>query len=392
MAEPLSSLRLGPDAPTAPDAADREWLLDALADLVAARGAEPLLAPPVEPGPAAFPEPWRPTRAGVAVVARRCAAHAGLTGIAIDVIDARPHAVVDARESTELDVDDVGLGHATLALERLGADDVAGTMAHAIGAVIAAMTRLGQDGPFRATEHAGTDEDTRRRGGVAAVWAGLGALAINAAYQHYNSNAPINAPTNARVFCAGAVPMSALAFLVAVQAELRGGELPGGLKGPQRDESRAWRRALAGKRDALRARLAIAEAVQPSDARPPLEPIDDEPEDGGEDDARTGHGVFRVRGDSGAVGTLAGMAAGGVAVFAILQSTLAVVNAVGVLVGGLAGYAVGRRREHTRCADCDVAVADDATACPSCEGTLGRYIRHRNDRLAEAEKDTGEAA
>jgi len=389
----MAPLELPDDAPTAPDGADREWLLDALAELIERRGPAGFLAPPIAPGPAAFPEPWRPTRAGVAVVARRCAAHAGLDGVRIDVIDARPTPRVEPKEATDLEVDEVGPDHATLSLHLLGADDVAGTTCHAIGVVIAATARLGADGPFRGTQVLGADEDTRRRGAAAAICAGFGVLAVNAAYQQYSFGTPINgyARVDYRVIRAGAVPMSALAFLVAVQAEVRGADLPGGLKGPQRDEARAWRRALAGRRDALRARLGIDLDAPTPDDRPPLGTVEDEPEDAEDEPVRiVGHGVFLVPGDAAGFGTMLGMLGGAIAIgVASFWHPLGL--ALGAAIGGLGGYVAGKRRVHDRCADCDVAVGAGAKRCPRCDGVLGRRIRHRNDRLAEAEKDAGES-
>jgi hypothetical protein len=461
------ALDLPADVPAAPDATDREWLLDALAELVEHRGAEALLAPPVVPGAKAFPERWRPTRAGVTEVARRCAAHAGLVGVRIDVVDGRDAGFsVDPTAPTELEVDAVAPTSATLVLAVLGRDDVAGAACHAIGAVIAALGRIAQAGPFRSTDEVGGDEDTRRRGAVAAVWAGLGVLAANAAYQQYTYGTPINgyAPIDYRVVQAGAVPMSALAFLVAVQAELRGATgLPEGLKGPQRDETRAWRKALAGRGAALRDRLGIAAGARGADRRPPLAAIDCEPEDvgggagagvgvgvvvgggggggvgvggggggvggvgggGGRDDGehpgaaadassvviatddegfdpeRLAHGevqrvrgapgrpVFRVMQNASGIGTLLGMLAGGIAAGILLPTPIGL--GAGLIAGGFTGFATGRRRTHARCADCDIALPLDASICPRCRGILGRVIRHRNDRLDEAERDTGGA-
>lgn len=61
-----------------PDAETAEYLLNVLGEFVARAGAGPLLRPPVEPGEAPFPEPWAATRAGVALLLRRLAWHAGL--------------------------------------------------------------------------------------------------------------------------------------------------------------------------------------------------------------------------------------------------------------------------------------------------------------------------
>src|SRR5260221_14776568 len=63
--------------PEVPDVETREKLLVALAELVA-QGAAPFLTPPVVPGAKAVPEPWAPSRSGVALLLRRLATYAGL--------------------------------------------------------------------------------------------------------------------------------------------------------------------------------------------------------------------------------------------------------------------------------------------------------------------------
>src|SRR5437763_388606 len=104
------------------------------------------------------------------------------------------------------------------------------------------------------------------RGSIATVSLGLGVLAANAAFQQYSRAGRFNGAYEALdhdVLRAGHVPLSALAFLLAVQAVVRDALVPPeGLEPPQRDEVSAWIAALRGRAVELRTRLGIA-----SDAR-----------------------------------------------------------------------------------------------------------------------------
>src|SRR6059058_3536756 len=81
--------------PSAPDAATREQVLALLADLIARAGAERFLRAPVAPGAEAFPDPWAQTPAGVQVLLRRLAWHAGLDACGVRVV-----AIDDRRAGT----------------------------------------------------------------------------------------------------------------------------------------------------------------------------------------------------------------------------------------------------------------------------------------------------
>lgn len=103
--------------PSEPDVETREHLLDVLGELVSRAGARPLLLPPVVPGEAAFPDPWNATRAGIVLLLRRLAWHAGLDP-AIEVEDrqlgARP---TDRKPATRVPLVEVRRKTAVFALE-----------------------------------------------------------------------------------------------------------------------------------------------------------------------------------------------------------------------------------------------------------------------------------
>jgi len=376
-----------------PDAATREHLLGVLAELVARGGAERLLAPPVEPTADAFPEPYQPTRAGVAAVLRRLLWHAGIDR-AVETDDQRHGAPPTERKpETRIAVTRVGRREASFVVNFIGADDVVGTLAHEVGVVHAVLARSDDASPYRAAEVsmiAGGDGRDREvdpdrdlaRGSIAAVYVGLGVVAANAAYQQYSQAGRFNGayvPLEYEVIRAGYLPMSSLAYLLAVQAVVRGEREPVGLSGPQRDEVTAWLDALAGDRAALRARLGIATDAKPA-ARPAVVPFDDvEPLDDPAP-AKTG---FRWRTHRGFAGLIVGTVLGGGAALALAHP-----NATPFLVfgGAAAGHVAGRRIRVPRCTACASVIAPDATQCRHCGAELRGDIARLSDRLDAEER------
>jgi len=174
--------------PSEPDVETREHLLDVLGEFVALAGAGPLLLPPVEPGEAAFPDPWAATRAGIALLLRRLAWHAGLDR-AIEVEDrqigARP---MERKPATRVALLEVRRSAAVFELELIGADDVAGTLAHEIGVAFAVLHPRNGIDPYRTADAPAIAVDPDidlERGSIAAVYLGLGVLAANAARQNH---------------------------------------------------------------------------------------------------------------------------------------------------------------------------------------------------------------
>ncbi|HUJ58486.1 MAG TPA: hypothetical protein VLX92_08340, partial [Kofleriaceae bacterium] len=139
--------------PHAPDAETREQLLDTLAELIARGGAGPLVLPPVEPGAAAFPEPWAPTRSGIALLLRRLMWHAGLE-LAIELEDRRPAAAppTERKPATSVELHELRGGRAYFVLGFIGTDDVPGTLAHEVGIAYAALHRPDVPEPYRTAQ------------------------------------------------------------------------------------------------------------------------------------------------------------------------------------------------------------------------------------------------
>lgn len=369
----------------------RDELLAVLGEFVARGGASPLLAPPVVPGAEAFPEPWRPTRGGVRAVLRRLAWHAG-NPRAIALIDERLGAPPTERKpETRVGLTRVRAKELCFRVEFVGEDDVAGTLAHELGVAHAVVNRPDGVDPYRTGEAPELDVDPDRdhpRGSIATIYLGLGVLAANAAYQQYSRPGRFNggySPLEYDVLRAGYLPMSELAYLLAVQAVVRGAGVPAGLSGPQRDEVGEWVATLGSdtKRAELRDRLGLASdgSAGVTDERPRPEKLDDIDLD--EDAPTPRRNAWRWRTHRGGVGFIAGAVLGvGVAV------AVAVPSATPILVIGAAGsgHVIGRRVRVPRCTGCASVVGASDVHCGSCGAILRGDIASPADRLDAEER------
>jgi hypothetical protein len=373
--------------PEIPAPERREQLLDVLAEYVAQGGAAPLLAPPVVPGEAAFPDPWEPTLRGLETLLRRLAWHAGQPR-AIVVVDERLGAPPTQRKpETHVELIAVRPGELELTSWFVGEDDVAGTLAHELGVAHAVLVRSGDRDPYRAPEPPQLEVDPEHdleRGSIATVYLGLGVLAANAAFQQYSSPGRFNGaytPLEYDVLRAGYVPMSELAYLLAVQAVVRGEpEPPPGLAPPQRDEVTAWIDALRGRAGALRERLGIAADAR-GEARPEAVPF----EDAAREQARRRRIAFRWQTHRASEGVITG------AILAAATSLYAMPHGLVVfaLGGALVGLSVGRALRIARCSTCATAIALAAAACHRCSATMYGDIARRSDRLEAEDRVLG---
>jgi hypothetical protein len=362
----------------------REQLISMLTAYVAQGGAGPLLAPPVVPGEDAFPDLWEPTPRGLETLLRRLAWHAGQPR-SIVVVDERLGAPPTQRKP-ETHVELVAVRERELELTSwfVGDDDVAGTLAHELGVAHAVIARAADRDPYRGPEPPELAVDPERdleRGSIATVYLGLGVLAANAAFQQYSGTGRFNgayAPLEYDVLRAGYVPMSELAFLLAVQAVVRGEPSPPpGLSPPQRDEVTAWLDALRGQEGALRERLGIAADVR-GEARPAATPFQDVERD----QARRRRIAFRWQTHRAGEGLLAGvLVAAATALIAMPHGLIAF-----IVGGAVMGMSVGRSLRVARCSTCATALALDAAACRRCGATMYGDIARRSDRLEAEER------
>jgi hypothetical protein len=369
--------------PKSPDAESREHLLSVLGDFIARSGAERFLLGPIAPGPENFPEPWAPSKAGVALLLRRLLWHAGIDR-AVEIDDRRAGAPPTERKpATRCELLEVHANKAVFSLGFVGSDDVVGTLAHEVGMVHAAMHRPEEPDPYRTAEPPVIQVDPDRdaeRGSIATVYLGLGVLAANAAFQQYSRGGRFNGgyePLEYDVLRAGATPMSAIAYLLAVQAVVRR-ELspPPGLEGPQRDEVSQWMKAL--DRAQLCDALGIAaNAELPKRAR--VERFADATLEVEEAPARI---AFRWQTHRGGMGFVAGAVLGVSLGLAVMTRGIMPFT----FLGGATGHVLGRRLRVPRCSGCATVVRADATACNHCGARLRGDIASLSERLEAEER------
>ena len=376
--------------PGKPDAETRDHLLATLADLIARGGARPFLLEPIAPGAAAFPEPWQPTRAGTKLLLRRLLWHAGIDR-EVEIDDRRFAGALptECKPATRVELVEVHAVKAVFALGFIGDDDIVGTLAHEIGTVHAVLHRPDADDPYRTAEPpvlvADHDHDPER-GSIATVYLGLGVLAANAAYQQYSSSGKFNGgyvPLEYDVLNAGALTMSDLAFLLAVQAVVRDEDTPPeGLGGPQRDEVAGWIRALAaaGGQAALCERLGIT--IAEADAAVSRPEVVRFPDVELEQDAPIAKNAFRWQTHRGGVGLVAGTVLGIGFAFGLSRGLMPFT----ALGGATTGHLIGRRVRTPRCSACATIVRSDATTCWRCGAVLRGDIHSLNERLVAEER------
>ena len=377
-------------------------MLALLADLIARAGADRFARPPVAPGAAAFPDPWASTPTGVQVLLRRLAWHADLEACGVREVrldDRRAGKPVTERmPATRIEAAELRGGVATFVLGYIGADDVAGTAAHEVGALFAALHRPAQVDPYRSAAPPAIEVELgdAERGSIATVYLGLGVLAANAAFQEYSRAGKFNGAYEALehdVLRAGAVPMSVLAYAVAVQAVVRAElgarevELPAGLRGPQADEVRAWTAALRGQGGALVERLGLRRDASAT-REPAVAFADVEAASVARDERADARRIaFRWRTNRGGVGVLAGAVVG--VGFALIAGRAAAPLLVLGTAGG--GHVIGRRVRVPRCSACAHVVHEDTRVCPRCGATLHGDIDRLADRLDAEEQLESEA-
>ena len=386
--------------PPSPDAETRERLLDELAGFVTTGGSGPLLTSPIEPTAEAFPEPWKPTRAGVETLLRRLLWYANIErAIAMDDQRSDGPPPTERKPETRVAATAVGDRKAAFVIEFIGSDDVVGTLAHEVGVLHAALTRADDAGPYRAADVPVVDGDHMyrsssrgmieidherdlERGSVASIYLGFGVIATNASFQQYSQGGRFNGayvPLEYDVLCAGYIPMSSLAFLLAVQGVVRGEVAPpAGLSGPQRDEVAAWLTALGDHATELRSRLGIDDGAV-GNVRPEVVPFDDVAMPEEPVAKKIG---FRWRTNRGFLGLVAGAALGGGVALAVARTATPIV----VVISSAAGHLVGRRIKVPRCTACSSVVAADEIICHHCGAELRGDIAHLSDRLEAEER------
>jgi hypothetical protein len=391
---PTATLPASHVAESGPEA--RERALGILGELVARGGAASLLLPPVVPGEDAFPEPWAPTKGGVKLLLRRLAWHAGIDREIEIVIDDRRAGAppTERKPATRVELVELRGKQARFALGFIGDDDVVGTLAHEIGTLYAVLNRPDDPEPYRSADPPMLEVDPDRdleRGAVATVYSGLGVLAANASYQQYATPGRFNGgyvPHEYDVICAGALPLSTIAYLVAVQAVVRGdSEPPAGLAVSQRHEVAGWLKTL--DRAELCSRLGIALGFDPADRRTAREmPVAFTENAEVVHEPRPRKTAFRWQTNRGGIGFITGTVLG-IGLAFVLSPVLVPFAAFG---GATAGHLIGRRVRIPRCSACATVVRDGATSCSRCHAALRGDIANLSERLEAEERLDSDAS
>jgi hypothetical protein len=373
-------------------------MLSDLATLIARGGSWRFLHGPVAAADQAhYPDRWDETRAGVARVIARTLwhAHAPFDATLEDV--RRPGAQREALLRNTLlqlaRVDDRG---ACFALQHIGNDDVAGIAAHEVGRAFVGW--LGRDGhPFRAIPDDGLPGPAI--GSLATVYLGLGVVAINAAY-HSRAGGKADGTHSHAIGRAGGLDVDDLAFLLAVQAELRDDVLPAlrSLRPTQAEAVATWRAVLEDHEGELRQLLGLNDGADDSPApdRPPaprpvtIAAVFDEAVV-----TKPNHGqpVFRVAKvrlhARAGLGWVVGVAGGTLAFLELPAIGTGLSVALGI-AAVVAGVVLGRGHGGTRtlycCATCQSFLDATAAVCPGCGGTITGDIARRADRLEAEER------
>lgn len=387
-----------------PLAVGHRELLSDLATLIARGGAWRFLHGPVIAADAThYPDRWDETRAGVARVLARTLWHAHAAFDATLEDTRIPGAQKDGLlRNTLLQLAHVDSNAARFNLHHIGNDDVAGIAAHEVGRAFVGW--LARDGhPFRTTPEEGLP--ALALGSLATVYLGLGVVAANAAY-HSRAGGKIAgslAYHSHGIGRAGGLDVDDLAFLLAVQAEMRDDVLPAlaSLRPTQTKAVAAWRAVLKDHEDELRQLLGLSDTSDAAPDRPP-EPrpvaIDAEFEESLLTRPNHGKRVFRVAefrlGIHAPLGGVLGLA-GGIAVAVALGPVAGglgvVVSLLGSALGFILGRVVGDSGQLYRCATCESFVDATATVCRGCGGTIAGDIANRNQRLdAEEELEAAE--
>ncbi|MEZ4382406.1 MAG: hypothetical protein R3A79_13730 [Nannocystaceae bacterium] len=388
-----------------PPAGDREWMLDALAELVRLRGAAHLVVAPLLVATSDYlPDRWVGGEASVRRLLRRLMIYADLP---YDEVEVEVYAVGDeraraGRPSGKLaGVCDLWLVEARGRRARFA---VEATLLGEPEAVAAAAARAVADA-FR-REHglrSGDAADEQRRVDLTAVYLGFGRLTADAAHRYAKGG---NRPVRQGLLSPKAACFALAAVAVVRDLDRRALKTIGaGLQANQRAFFRRSVELLREVEPPLAARLGLpprAEWPAAPDLAELTAPLrgeagdDDEvaapSEERGIVGANRGKAVFRVERRAGlriARTVIMGcVMLGGIATRPQMGELLTMEQVVaGAIVLGIAGLLLGSLFRESRCSEpkCGASLRPEMTECPRCGGTIRGSIRHPRERLAAEE-------
>jgi hypothetical protein len=369
-----------------PLGAHERALLAELATLIARGGAwRFLFAPVVTADTTCFPGGWDESRAGLARVIGRTLWHAYLP-VQAEVHDVRKPAVRSFQllRETKVALTRIDRRSVTLEVSALGNDDVPGIVSHEVGRAFVGW--LGHDGaPFRT---ASTGElPTPHAGSIAAVYLGLGVIAANVAY--FDRSAGDHRERAERPRRRDGIDVADLAFLLAVQATVRGAVPPAfwTLRPTPADYVARWRRDLAPHAGELRGLLGLddsALAPPPRPATPAPVHVHSAIAERDLHKHNLGQPVFRYAEDNNVTATVFGTFAG--AVMGAAAVAVAPVHGLATVAGVVAmaaGVGIGVWKRRLLCASCGGAVSKTDTICERCGGRFVGDLTRLEDREAK---------
>ncbi len=388
-----------------PPGGDREWILDALAELVQRRGpAHLVVAPLVDGRPEFLPDRWVGGEASVRRLLRRLMLYADLVGFDVKV---EIYAVDDDRSRvgrpsgklagvSELWLVEARAQRLSFAVEAklLGEPAaVAGAAARAVADAYREVHGLRVKDP----------SDEQRRIDVTAVYLGFGRLTADASHRYpKGEKKPVRQ---------GLLSPKAVSFALAAVAAARGLDkrsikaIGAGLQSNQRAFFRRSFEILRDTEPPMTVRLGLpprGEWPEGPDLEDLTAPFEDEPEDEDEEaavaedpgiiGANRGKPVFRVERRAGfriaRTLVMACVMLGGAATRPQMGELLTMQDVItAALVLGVAGFLLGSLFRERRCSEpkCGAPLKPEMSECPRCGGTIMGTIGNARERLAAEE-------
>ncbi|HWB74995.1 MAG TPA: hypothetical protein VG755_08560, partial [Nannocystaceae bacterium] len=382
------------------DGDEREHLLAALAELIAARGWQHfVLAPIVLPTERFFPDRWTPDEDGVGLLAMRLLRYAGLGELGVQLQLFAEHDA--ARASGGLVQSE---RHAGAAAWFAGIDDGVcrfGTNIDKLGDALGVTAALAHESAhavrrYHALEVADVQTEEQLTD-LTAVYLGFGVLLANAAARHRSWNVAGDPFVSARSFeSLGYLSPQAQCFAIACQTTARGGR-DAAVERALATNQAGWYRAASTWLEREGGDLLARLGIPPRSTWPApfalaglLQPIELEPDDAplpsiATSPTRTAARVPTSRGlGLAVVGGVGGLVAG----IAAVAEPWGV--AAGLLLGAIAGAWSGRRLPAWHCSSCDMRVRRRDEQCPGCGSRFVRELARRDDRLDDPDEDERE--
>ena len=389
---------VGPADPLPPPE-EREHLLDALHELVEARGYEQFVcAPIVLPEATYFPDAWKPDARGVYRLAFRLLRYAGLDdlGVHVELFAEGEVAPGDPLVKSERHRgaaawfagihDGVALFGANV--QQLGDPlGVTAAMAHETAHAFRFAHEL--DVPDLLTEEQLTDLTT--------VYLGFGVLTTKSTVRHRSANVDGTPWTSQfeRTMLGYLAPQS-MAFLLACQVAVRGEDAAAIAGVLEADQARYFKQALrwlsANVKD-LAGRLGIPERAawpEPHDLAELTAPLAIEPELQRAESAAIAEAheeepgdvpVLRLPESRAMAGAVIGGLLGTGAAIPLWGFVHPVLGLVAIGAAVVAGVRLGRARPAWECSGCRCKVARTDSRCPACNGLFVADLQRPEDRL-----------